>query len=70
MTRGIASLESSANFVLVPVVDCAAVAVRLERVGVRVRALPGLSGIGDAIRIAIGPWDMIQRCLDVLAEPT
>ncbi|HEY8174651.1 MAG TPA: histidinol-phosphate transaminase [Gemmatimonadaceae bacterium] len=69
-TRGIASLESSANFVLVPVSDCAAVAGRLERAGVRVRALPNLPGVGDAIRIAIGPWDMMQRCLDSLPEPT
>src|SRR5207247_7577828 len=61
-TLGIGSLESSANFVLVPVDDCAAVTVRLEHVGVRVRALTGLSGIGDAIRLAIGPWDLMQRC--------
>jgi histidinol-phosphate aminotransferase len=65
--RGVASLESSANFVLVPVADCAAVSRRLERAGIRVRALPGLAGIGDAIRIAIGPWEMMQRCLDALA---
>jgi histidinol-phosphate aminotransferase len=63
---GIASLESSANFVLVPVGDCAAVSRRLERAGIRVRALPGLAGIGDAIRIAIGPWEMMQPCLDAL----
>jgi len=69
-TRGIASLESWANFVLVPISDCAAVTRRLERAGIRVRALPGLAGIGDAIRIAIGPWDMMQRCLDALAERT
>ena len=68
--RGITSLESSANFVLVPVGDCRAVSNQLERAGVRVRALPGLSGIGDAIRIAIGPWEMMQLCLDALAgEP-
>jgi len=64
--RGIPSLESSANFVLVPVADCAAVSRRLERAGIRVRALPGLAGIGDAIRIAIAPWEMMQRCLDAL----
>jgi histidinol-phosphate aminotransferase len=68
-TLGIGSLESSANFVLVPVSECGAVTRRLERVGVRVRALRDLAGIGDAIRIAIGPWDMMQRCLDALAEP-
>lgn len=64
--RGFASLESSANFVLVPVDDCGATSSRLERAGIRVRAMPGLAGIGDAIRIAIGPWDMMQRCLDAL----
>lgn len=68
--RSIASLESSANFVLVPVGDCAAVSRRLERAGTRVRALPGLAGIGDAIRIAIGPWETMQRCLDALAMAT
>jgi histidinol-phosphate/aromatic aminotransferase/cobyric acid decarboxylase-like protein len=63
---GIASLESSANFVLVPVTDSTATAGRLERAGIRVRALPGLAVIGDAIRVAIGPWDMMQQCVDVL----
>ena len=67
---GFAPLESSANFVLVPVNDCAAIFGRLERAGVRVRAFPGLVGVGDAIRIAIGPWDMMQRCLDALGSAT
>ena len=65
--RGIESLESSANFVLVPVIDCAGTSRQLEGCGVRVRPLPGLTGIGDAIRIAIGPWEVMQRCLDALA---
>lgn len=64
--RGIASLESSANFVLIPLADCTATAQRLERVGIRVRALPGLAVISDAIRVAIGPWDMMQKCIDAL----
>jgi histidinol-phosphate aminotransferase len=68
--RGTPSLESSANFVLVPVRDCAAVSRRLERAGIRIRALPDLAGIGDAIRIAIGPWDMMQRYLDALVGLT
>jgi histidinol-phosphate aminotransferase len=68
--RGFASLESSANFLLVPVDDCGGTASRLERAGIRVRAMPDLAGIGDAIRIAIGPWDMMQRCLDALVATT
>jgi histidinol-phosphate aminotransferase len=64
--HGISSLESSANFVLVPVDDCAAIARRLARAGICVRPLPLLAGIGDAIRIAIGPWDMMQQCVETL----
>lgn len=64
--RGIAALESSANFVLVPVNDSAAISRRLEGAGIRVRALAGLTGVGDAIRVAIGPWEVMQRCIEAL----
>ena len=63
---GIESLESAANFVLVPVGDSAGTARKLERRGIRPRPLAGLTGIGDAIRIAIGPWRIMERCLDAL----
>jgi histidinol dehydrogenase len=65
--RGIDSLVSAANFVLVPVDDCVDTSRKLERAGIRVRPLAGLPGIGDAIRIAIGPWEVMERCVDVLA---
>ena len=65
-TRGIGSLESSANFVLIPVNDCAATSRKLESAGICARPLRDLAGIGDAMRIAIGPWNMMQRCLDAL----
>jgi histidinol-phosphate aminotransferase len=68
--RGFASLPSAANFVLLPVKDCAAVSERLRRQGVGVRALPSLPGIGDAVRIGIGPWDLMERCLDALGTAT
>ena len=68
--RGIDSLESAANFILAPVTDCVALAARLERLGVRIRALPRLRGIGDAIRVAVGPWEMMQSFLDALEEAT
>lgn len=64
--RGIESLESAANFVLVPVADCVATSAKLELLGIRVRPLAQLTGIGDAIRIAIGPWGIMERCLDAL----
>lgn len=64
--RGLASLPSDANFVLLPVKDCAAVSRQLRRLGIGVRELPSLPGIGDALRIGIGPWDLMERCLDAL----
>ena len=67
---GVASLESFSNFVLIPVDDCAAVARRLEDSGIRVRSLPGLTGIGDAIRISIGPRQMMQQFIDAFMAPT
>jgi len=69
-TRGIDTLESAANFVLAPVNECVALAGRLEQLGVRVRAMPWLRGIGDAIRVAVGPWEMMRRFLDALEEAT
>ena len=65
--RGIGSLESSANFVLVPVNDCALASQKLERAGICARSFRDLAGIGDAMRIAIGPWNMMQACLEALA---
>jgi len=67
--RGIGSLESSANFVLLPVHDSATTSGKLERGGICARPFRNLPGIGEAVRIAIGPWEMMQRCLDALEDP-
>lgn len=64
--RGFKSLPSSANFLLVPVNDCGKVSRSLASAGIAVRAFAGLSGVGDAIRITIGPWPMMERFLDAL----
>jgi histidinol-phosphate/aromatic aminotransferase/cobyric acid decarboxylase-like protein len=41
--------------------------------GVAVRPFAALPNIGDALRISMGPWPMLQACLDALdavrAEP-
>jgi histidinol-phosphate aminotransferase len=66
--RGLAPLESAANFVLVPVANAAAADAALRARGVAVRAFERLAGIGDALRITIGPWPMLERCLEALAE--
>jgi histidinol-phosphate aminotransferase len=63
---GLSPLPSSANFVLVPVPAAAAVAVEMRRCGVAVRPFDGLPAIGDALRISVGPWEMLEACLAAL----
>jgi histidinol-phosphate aminotransferase len=65
-TNGLRPLVSAANFLLVPLPDAAAVAQRMRDRGVAVRAYPDLPGIGDAIRITIGPWSLMELALDAL----
>jgi histidinol-phosphate aminotransferase len=59
---------SRANFVLLPVADATAVAARLLARRVAVRAFVALPGVGDAVRIGVGPWELMERCLDALHE--
>ncbi len=67
-SRGFAPLPSSANFVLVPVPDAKGLTRALRERGVAVRPFEGLCGVGDAIRVSVGPWPMLERFLDALAE--
>jgi histidinol-phosphate aminotransferase len=67
---GLASLPSASNFILVRVPDeqdAPALAARLRDFGVGVRAFPHVPRFGDAIRITVGPWDLMQQCLDAIA---
>lgn len=73
---GLAPLPSVTNFVLVPTARAAAIAEGLRQRGVLVRAFSGLpreipvfaeSG-GAAIRVGVGPWDMMQAMLDCLTS--
>lgn len=67
--RGFAPLPTQANFVLVPVaLSAELVATRMREHGVSVRAFPGLSGIGEAVRISVGPWEMLAPCLEALSH--
>jgi Histidinol-phosphate/aromatic aminotransferase and cobyric acid decarboxylase len=59
---GLEPLDSSANFLLVPVTDAAQIEARLRARSVAVRAFTNLTGIGDALRITVGPWDSMQLC--------
>ncbi|MEX1258312.1 MAG: histidinol-phosphate transaminase [Gemmatimonadota bacterium] len=74
-SRGLVTLPSGANFLLLPLGDMAggvhsaaeATAALRER-GVAVRPFPTLPGIGDTIRISIGPWEEMERFLEALDE--
>lgn len=65
---GLEALPSHANFLCVPVANCVAIGAALRTRGVAVRPFPDLPGIGDALRISIGPWPLMRRFLDAF-EP-
>lgn len=67
-TIGLAPLPSDANFVLVPVSDAQEWDNRLRAAGIAVRPFRSLPRIGDALRISIGPWHMLEKCLAAMRE--
>ena len=73
---GFDPLPSAANFVLVPTRRALDIAQQMRASGVLVRCFTGLpleidafarTG-GSALRIGVGPWEMMQSMLSVLAE--
>jgi histidinol dehydrogenase len=65
-TAGIPSLPSDANFVLVPVIDATAVAAHMRTSGIAVRPFSRLCGIGEGVRITVGPWPMMDAAWQAL----
>lgn len=73
---GLAPLPSDANFVFVPLAEAAAVGRRMIDRGVLVRSMRGLDtrhpvlreARGAGLRMGVGPWEQIQRVIDVLSE--
>ncbi|GAC1489630.1 MAG: histidinol-phosphate transaminase [Gemmatimonadaceae bacterium] len=65
---GLQPLPSSANFLLVPVRDATTLNDLLRQRGVAVRPFSALPGIGDALRISLGPWAMVEEALKSLAD--
>ena len=65
-SNGFHPLRSATNFLLVPLHDAAGIAQRMRDRGVAVRPYPGLAGLGDSIRITIGPWPLMELALDAL----
>lgn len=45
-----------------------ALGAALRARGIAIRAFPDLPGIGDAIRVSIGPWPLLERFLAALDE--
>lgn len=65
-SMGFRPLPSASNFVLVPLDDAAAIGTAMRTAGVAVRPMPDLPVVGDALRISIGPWAMMERALGAL----
>lgn len=64
---GLRPVPSAANFVLVPVPDATHAAAALGSQGIGLRAFSALPGIGDAVRVTIGPWPVLERVVRTLA---
>lgn len=65
---GYTPLASDANFVCVPVENAPAIASALRMRGIGVRAFTRLTGIGDALRITLAPWDVLEKVVGALSE--
>ena len=73
---GLDALPSAANFLFVPSANAQALARAMAQRGVLVRALCGLprdlavldASEGQALRIGVGPWPMMERVLGALRE--
>jgi len=64
--RGLAQLPSSANFILIaaPSGSASADAVALREAGVQVRPFTAAPGLGDSLRVTVGPWPLMERFLE------
>lgn len=65
---GLAPLDSAANFVLLPVSDSRTAQGALRDRGILVRHFVGLPGIGDALRISIADWGVMERVLAAVLD--
>ncbi|MBJ6762516.1 aminotransferase class I/II-fold pyridoxal phosphate-dependent enzyme [Myxococcaceae bacterium JPH2] len=65
---GLRALASDANFLLVPLPGAVRVAERMRDAGVNVRVFQGLAGLGDALRVSVGPWPLLEDALAALRE--
>lgn len=71
--RGCRVWPSAANFLLTrppPQLGARGLSLALRERGVQVRPFADLHGAGDAVRVGIGPWPMMERFLAALDEVT
>jgi histidinol-phosphate/aromatic aminotransferase/cobyric acid decarboxylase-like protein len=61
-------LPSDSNFVLVPVKNASELDRQLRVRGIAVRPFVALPNIGDALRISVGPWQLLEECVTALRE--
>jgi len=63
--RNLTPLESSANFLLLPAPSGSAVAdmSALREDGVAVRPFAGIPGMGEGLRVTVGPWPLLEKFL-------
>jgi histidinol-phosphate aminotransferase len=66
--RGLRPQESHANFILfaAPSGSAAGDAIALRDMGVQVRPFNALPDLGDALRVTVGPWPLVERFLDAV----
>ncbi len=67
-SRGYATEASWANFLLVtmPAPSAQEVVAALRRVGVGVRPFSDIPGLGEAVRVTVGPWPLMERFLTAI----
>jgi histidinol-phosphate aminotransferase len=65
---GLSPTSSDANFVFIPVTGAARIDQEIRKRGVAVRSFEQLPVVGDALRIAVGPWPMLETCVRALRE--
>ncbi len=63
---GLAPLDSAANFVLIPVRDALGAMRAMRERGILVRHFAALPGIGDALRVSLADWPVMERVLEAL----
>ena len=61
-------LPSAANFLLVPTPRAVEIAAHLRSRSISIRAFVNLPVVGTAFRITAGPWPLMERALDAIAE--